>query len=163
MRNNKVIIAIVCFPILLICLWVSSLYVKIYTAKPVLIAVTGYDPRDLLSGHYVNLRPVWDKTDCSQFADNECPRDRFRYSYRFYLPEYDAILLDKIIGRTFDLNLHLSFAYEEGSTSSPSVIDMYIEGQPWKEWLDEYKLKQEYSDEEPSVRFIPPVISVEID
>lgn len=138
MKQNKFVIAIVCFPILLISIWVSSLYIKIYTSKSVLVAVTGYDPRDLLSGHYVNLRPVWGKTDCTQFKDSICPEKKFRYSYRFYLPEYDAILLDRIISRTSDMNMHLSFT-SEVDVSEPRVIDLYIDDKPWKDWLNEYK------------------------
>ena len=51
------------------------------------IAVEGYDPKDFFSGYYVALQPNWQRTDCSQFADNACPKKEFAEVYSFYVKE----------------------------------------------------------------------------
>ena len=59
------------------------------------IAVEGYDPKDFFSGYYVALQPNWQRTDCSQFADNACPKKEFAEVYSFYVKEDTAKKLEK--------------------------------------------------------------------
>ncbi len=54
------------------------------------IAVEGYDPKDFFSGYYVALQPNWQKTDCTQFKDNACPKKEFAEVYSFYVKENNA-------------------------------------------------------------------------
>jgi len=133
MKQNSILIAILAFPIILLLLWTLSFQSKISKSETVRIATTGYDPRDLLSGHYINLRLLWDETDCSQFYDNECPDDGFDYRYRFYVPEHDAVCLDRKIASSRDLKIELEFAMPYNS--EPIITNLYIESHPWKEWL----------------------------
>ncbi|MDR1694212.1 MAG: GDYXXLXY domain-containing protein [Lactobacillaceae bacterium] len=134
MKRNYIVAAILAFPVFMLFFWVLSVQNKINNAETVMVAVTGYDPRDLLSGHYVVLRPVWDDTDYEQFNNNKFSRNDFDYSYRFYLPEEDAEYLDRVVGRTRDLKMFLEFAMP--ANSKPIVKELYIEGLKWKEWLD---------------------------
>lgn len=133
MKRSYITASILAFPIVVMFFWILMIQDKISKAETIMIAVTGYDPRDLLSGHYVVLRPVWDKTDCSQFENNICDQSKFDYSYRFYLPEQDAKYLDNVITRTLDFNMHLEFAMPNNSL--PIIKELYIDNITWKEWL----------------------------
>ncbi len=70
---NKKIAAALIFPI--ICLAGLTVYkaVKIAIGETIIIPITGYDPRDLLSGHYLTFR-----LDLNN--DNLCNDDYYNYS-----------------------------------------------------------------------------------
>ena len=52
-------------PFLALLGWLGYLELQYASAPRVMVAVSGYDPRDILSGHYLNLAPEWDKTAVS--------------------------------------------------------------------------------------------------
>lgn len=43
-------------PIVIMALWVASLAVEVARGRDVILAVSGYDPRDILRGHYITYR-----------------------------------------------------------------------------------------------------------
>ncbi len=92
----------------------------------------GYDPRDLIAGHYLNLQPDWNLTDCSQFNRKRCPVELFNYTYRYYLPEEDIQEIDLLLTQD-DLKTEVVFVYKEGA--KPRVEELLIEEKPWREWL----------------------------
>ena len=49
----KTVHLVVILPVAAMALWLISLNVALTRAREVTLAVTGYDPRDLLSGHYL--------------------------------------------------------------------------------------------------------------
>lgn len=51
---KRVLVAIL-IPILALLGWVSSLSYHIATSKTIQVRIQGFDPRDLLSGHYINF------------------------------------------------------------------------------------------------------------
>ena len=73
------------------------------------IAVEGYDPKDFFSGYYVALQPNWQKTDCTQFKDNACPKKEFAEVYSFYVKEDTAKKLEKAVAAK---NVVLEFSYQ---------------------------------------------------
>lgn len=65
---NKKLIAALSLPVIFMAGWTGILNFERYGSQhDVIIAVSGYDPRDLLSGHYIDLSLNWKDTDCSQF------------------------------------------------------------------------------------------------
>ena len=54
--NVRAALFIVGIPIGIMATWLLSLVVAVTQAQEVTLAVTGYDPRDLLSGHYLRYR-----------------------------------------------------------------------------------------------------------
>jgi len=52
----KGVYLVVTIPVAAMALWLLSLNIAIMRAREVTLAVTGYDPRDLLSGHYLRYR-----------------------------------------------------------------------------------------------------------
>lgn len=110
---------------------IAQLQIAAWDLPIVRVAVRGYDPRDLLSGHYLNLRVDWEKTDCFQFSDNQCPEQRFRSRYVYYIPETKARPLEKLLTEP-DLDTQLVFSYP--SKGLPQVLDLEINGKSWIEY-----------------------------
>ena len=78
------------FPLIALLIWTIALHMQIKDDQSVIIAVEGYDPRDLLRGHYVNLSLYWDATDMTQFQNSNCRQADFKKTYRYYLDEKDG-------------------------------------------------------------------------
>ncbi len=133
MLKKYVLITAVFFPIIILLFWIVGLQTDISRAEKVLIAVEGYDPRSLISGHYLQLRPIWNKTDCGQFSDQQCPTEAFEKTYRFYLPEENARELERLIQKQ-QPSMQLEFAFHR---PKPLVQELYIENNLWKIWLEE--------------------------
>lgn len=145
MKRNYIVGAILALPVILLFLWVINIQEKVAKAPSVMVSVTGYDPRDLLSGHYILLLPQWEKTDCSQFKENICPEADFDYHYRFYMQEDYAQKLDRVIRKTENLDMKLEFAFPE--KAYPIVKELYIENLPWQVWVDKNAYTEEVLEE----------------
>lgn len=119
-------------PAIALTIWLGKLELH-YTFSPkIYVAATGYDPRDLLSGHYLNLTLDWEKTDCSQFENKVCAKERFERIYRYYLPEADAVFLEKEIFKNSP-DLLLEFAYPR--KGAPLIRNLTLDKQNWKDWI----------------------------
>lgn len=136
MKKNFLLIASISLPIVFFVAWVSLLEYKIRNAPEITIRAEGYDPRSLISGHYLMLRLNWQETDCRQFGDNLCHPGRFKSVYNYYLPEMDAIYLDRIISSQ-NPKIELVFAYTADKT--PYLKRLLIDGEPWKKWVAKNK------------------------
>lgn len=86
---------VLALPTLALMIWQSTLWIERAGGNDVEVAISGYDPRDLLLRHYLNYRIDWEKTDCTQFQEGHCLRADFCDPCRFYLPEKDAKMLHK--------------------------------------------------------------------
>lgn len=67
-------------PIMFLAAWVAKIETDLKTEKTVMIRMSGFDPVDLISGHYLFLMPDWSQTDCRQFEHNSCPTELDRKS-----------------------------------------------------------------------------------
>ncbi|MDR2901911.1 MAG: hypothetical protein LBU87_02225 [Lactobacillales bacterium] len=94
------------------------------------LPITGYDPKNLLSGHYIDYRINWTKADCRQFRDNICPKKEFKGTERMYIPEKYAAQLDRMLASNI-YTFEILYAYREGRR--PIVKDMLINNRPWRE------------------------------
>lgn len=133
---NKKLIILLATPIaILLCI---SICLAIYAAlgHEVKVAIRGYDPRDLLSGHYISYTIDWDKTDCTQFPDNLCPKTKFCHNdnCKFYIPESDSEQLDHLLN-TSGKDFHIVYRYKFNQT--PIAIQLLINNQPWQTFLSE--------------------------
>ena len=95
------------------------------------IAVEGYDPKDFFSGYYVALQPNWQKTDCTQFKDNACPKKEFAEVYSFYVKENAAEKLEKAVAAK---NVVLVFSYQSGY--KPLITDLKVDGVSYKDYIN---------------------------
>lgn len=152
-NKNAFIIALV-FPIIaLLSLTAYKKYI-VSVGKKIIFPISGYDPRDLLSGHYLvysidygveNICPPHqgDSTgyvclepkmfsyskpsNCLKFIRGICNANRFEAGVeKFYIPEDQANKLDKQI-RTGAASIVLSVTPD----GQAQVNDLLINGQPW--------------------------------
>jgi hypothetical protein len=122
--KKSTVIAILAFPILMLLANVAHLQF-LASFKNVNIAVKGYDPKDLFSGHYMNLQPDWDNTDCSQFSNGICPKKHFKPYYNYHIKMVQTEFLSKAVAEG---RAELTFAYDE--KFSPVVVGILIDGKP---------------------------------
>lgn len=127
---KKFIPVLLFIPVVYFVGWAGYLKISEINAPQYKIAVRGYDPRDLLSGHYLHLQPDWKKTDCKQFPDKSCPKSDFQYSYRYYVPEQAAPLLEKMLQQN---NLQSELLFVWPKHSEPRVKNLLLNGKPWNE------------------------------
>lgn len=133
MHRKPLLFAALATPIVFLALWIGYIQYHINHAPEITIRAEGYDPRSLLSGHYMSLRLNWQETDCSQFSDNLCHPGRFLSVYRYYLPEKEAAELDRLRWNRNFPKLELVFAYPE--TKQPHLKRLLIDGQSWDIWF----------------------------
>jgi len=134
MNNKKLLAVSLAFPILLLVLWTISLAYYYHTSqKTVFIAATGYDPRDLLSGHYVRLQPDWKASDCTQFEENICPKEAFKNTYRYYMSQEDAKAFEALLAdASIVKNVQLQFIFTDNQ--EPVLKELFLDGMPWRDY-----------------------------
>ena len=134
MRNKLLLIFFLVLPISFLAFFSLNLSRNVPETQ-VKIAAEGFDPRDLLSGRYIYLRLNWDKTDCKQFLNKICPKEKFERAYRFYLPEIEADQADALLQKE-DVAFELVFNYTPDDMPHPA--DLLINGEPWKQFFNRF-------------------------
>lgn len=155
MRTKLYLIAALLFPI--ITLITMSAYKRhiLHTGYEVILPVTGYDPRDILSGHYVTYTvdygvnnycddklKVYDgymcleshvfmlkpNSSCKHFIKGKCNYGRFEAGIeKYYIPEKNATTLDKQV-RNNQASILISVTPEGHAL----VKDLLIDGKSWR-------------------------------
>ncbi len=126
-------IGLVLLPVVILLAWVATLEVQIWQGREVVVRLQGYDPRDLLSGHYIRYQLDWENTDCTQFDNEVCPVNDFDQVGRFYVDEDKAMALDREVG---DRNntAEMVFSYRKGQ--KPLALNLLVNGESWKTAAD---------------------------
>ena len=140
--NKKLLATILFIPFISLLAWTMWLYVQQTTGQEIKVAITGYDPRDLLSGHYIQYTIDWNRTDCNQFSDGICPKNdfckktRWNRQCRFYVPEKNARELDRLFWNrnTTDMIFEVVYSYNKGH--EPLAKQLLINGKDWRESLN---------------------------
>ncbi|MBR6408633.1 MAG: hypothetical protein IKS23_00120 [Alphaproteobacteria bacterium] len=140
MKKSLLVVALV-FPLVCLLVWSCYLSFERRNFSEVTLSITGYDPRDLLSGRYIAYQIDWDKSDCSQFENKVCPKDEFckeetwGRQCRFYVSETKAYALERLFAsRNSDDNVfEVVFAYQKGR--QPIAKELLINGKDWRESL----------------------------
>lgn len=143
-------------PVITLLLWLVSIQMALDTAERVVLPVEGYDPRDLLSGHYLQIRTRYpvrpDAKDsgqklffcfdnsklfpkkpdkCRVFISGENLYGRFNDGIdRFYVPEDKAKPLERLLregARKAEIVLSVD------KNGSAYVTDLLFDGKSWKE------------------------------
>ena len=144
MKKN-IRLLLIAAPALLLALFTTTLLWQRSLLPEVTLRIAGYDPRDLLSGHYIAYTIDWENTDCTQFAGNHCPRDEFARSsidgrwgkyHRFYIPEENAELLDSLFRQASE-NLVFEVVYGYAPNFRPQIKRLLINGRNWDEYPGE--------------------------
>ena len=117
-------------PIVVLLSQISWLEYQISEPEIVRLRAVGYDPRSLISGHYLRLEIDWDKSDCRQFSKDECPKERFKRHYRYYVPEKSAQGLEqKIASGKYVVELEFSYS----ARGEPRLLNLLIAGKKWSD------------------------------
>ncbi len=134
--RKKLLALVLVLPLLCLLAWASFLGFERRNFSEVTVSITGYDPRDLLSGRYLAYQIDWSKTDCSQFEKGICPDTEFcadaRWGKecRFYVSELLAPRLDRLFrNRGNDDSFEVIYAYQKGHT--PLAKKLLINGKDW--------------------------------
>lgn len=146
--HRKVLAAALVVPFVALMGWLLLLTHQRETGAEVTVAVEGYDPRDLLSGHYIQYEIHWGRTNCAQFDKGICPQDDFcngealwgyqprTRSCRFYVPEQNAGTLDRLLALN-DAQASFEVVYSYHPGKKPLAKKLLINGQDWKEYLSQ--------------------------
>lgn len=142
--KNKVLLLILLIPVICLFVWNCFLWYDKDTGTEITVRISGYDPRDLLSGHYIRYRIDWDKTDLTQFDDKFITKQDFvdslnKTSYRFYVPENHAKYLDKILMESWDVKEEdkkiVEVVYSCKKGKHPIAKKLLVDGQPYQKRL----------------------------
>ena len=128
MKNNK-ILALFFLPVIALAI-VMGYYLRATRFNWVEVVVSGYDPKDFLSGFYMELQPDWQATDCTQFTANRCPEEAFLKRYKFYIKREQSERLTRAVNTGI---VKLVFAYADGHT--PYVVDLLADGKSYIDYL----------------------------
>lgn len=157
-RSSKGILIALAIPILALAMLVAYKKYILSVGKVVTLPITGYDPRDLLSGHYlvytinygldevcqgsssklekpayICLNPKkfsyhW-PNHCNTLIKGTCKYSRFKAGVeRFYVPEKDAKKLEELI-QSNNASIVLSI-FKNGKAQ---IKDLLIDGTTWRE------------------------------
>ena len=133
-------------PFFLLLAWAVGLHYQMMTMSEVTLPITGYDPRDLLAGHYIRYQIDWNKADCQQFDNNICPKEAFQNGrqknmHRFYIPESQAHALNTafITGMHNGKKLSFSIVYAYKNGVRPIPKRLLINGKDWQETITNNK------------------------
>ena len=140
--NNKIyLLFLFVAPLLCLMVWTGSLYMQRSNGVDIKVAVTGYDPRDLLSGHYISYTIDWEKTDCAQFPDGVCHTDAFckEMSWRgrqcrFYVPEQYARSLDTLFRNRNNEDMVFEVIYSYSKGHKAIAKQLLINGKDWHDF-----------------------------
>lgn len=143
MNKKRLILLIIPYVVLLF--WIIFLFVQKMSGYNVILPIQGYDPRDLISGHYIQYQIDWKQSDCSQFEGNKCPKNDFCISHRwgrqcrFYVSEKYAGKLDKLF-RQRNENLRFEVIYSYQKDKQAMAKELLINGKNWLDFIKENKI-----------------------
>ena len=154
-KSRKVLLVTLIIPILALFGLTLSKISNHFMGREVELPIVGYDPRDLLSGHYLVYRVdygvenlcatpdvvpgfvcldnrtfVQDRPDgCSLFIKGTCKHLRFEAGIeRFYIPEEKAAMLDQMVR-----GKHASIIVSITGQGHAQVKNLLVNGKPWEE------------------------------
>ena len=154
-RSRITVITALLVPIIALGILTGYKHYKVTVGTEVILPIEGYDPRDLLSGHYLTYRVNYGaKNICEQSKSNQytgyvclepkhftyfkpescqimikgtCNGTRFKAGIeRFYIPEDQAVKLDKDV-RSKKGSIVLSVTPD----GHAQIKDLLIDGKPW--------------------------------
>jgi uncharacterized membrane-anchored protein len=155
-KNLRLILALL-VPIIALAIMTGSRHYRQQAGLELILPIQGYDPRDLLSGHYLQYRVDYGvekncdysvagpavicirpaaafslgdqaSSSCEVFIRGRCERGRFLAGIeRFYIPESDAEELDQ---RARDKEGALLLSVD--SNGNAVIKDLLFNGEPWR-------------------------------
>jgi len=148
--KKKYLLLILLVPVICLFLWGCFLEYTKNSGQKILVSVKGYDPRDLLSGQYIQYVIDWDKTDLTQFNNKTFTQQDFikslnKKSLRFYVSEKYSKQLDSILSQNTTFNFMINglqekykveviYSYKKGN--HPIATHLLINGENYQTFLE---------------------------
>ena len=132
------LIAALVLPLAVLTIWSGWLGITRGIRQEVVLPIQGYDPRDLLSGHYLRYQIKWDQANCNQFEGGVCPIEMFPKEMRFYVPEHQAARLERLLFQK-DLMLIFQIVFAYKPHTMPIAKEMRINGFDWQVYLKRFQ------------------------
>ena len=111
--------------------WICLLSTQVAEGKIVEVPITGYDPRDLLRGHYLRYQIDTNRFRRSDYPECHLPRG---WDNRFFIPDESAEWLDRVF-RSNRYRFSLLFSCQKGRKAI--ATELLINGQNWEEFKKE--------------------------
>ena len=111
------------------------------------IPITGYDPRDILRGHYLQFRYEWNLPQAARLCvGEECalngsfiPGTDTTALSRYYVPETEANRLQRLLNnRQQDTKLAFAIGLRVSHNGHANIEELYIDNTPLQEWLQSH-------------------------
>ncbi len=134
MRALKILALIL--PVVIPALLAGKIMVERSTAPIYLVRIEGYDPRDLLYGHYLMFRFTPEKSDAAKSFPDDMSERLEVFDGRYYIPEDKAYTLDTLL-RDQDRVMAIEVGVPEYGKAF--MCDLYIDGKPMPAFLAEFE------------------------
>lgn len=143
--NKKLLAMFLIIPLLCLIVWAGHLEYQKQTGYIIKLPITGYDPRDLFSGHYINYQIDWEKAKCEYGNCDYLNKDAFCQKKvckvckgcknRFYIPEEYAQKLDELFQakNKKDMTFEIIYSYTGKRAYATQFL---INGKDYKEFLE---------------------------
>ncbi len=142
MKQHSFFLCVLFLPLLVLLSWTGYLVFTLYTAQQVVLAVKGYDPLDLFSGHYIQYEIDWEKTNCRQFPEGYCPKAQFaKILHRYYLPEQAAEEIDRLMQAQNSVSVRFDMVFSYIKGRQPIARMLLINNQKWFDYLNNERKK----------------------
>ena len=141
MNKKHLLLFAFALPLITLTIWTATLYAQRQNGQEVRVRISGYDPRDLLAGHYIQYEIDWDATDCTQFKNQKCPdkkdfcqEARWGRQCRFYIPEKHARELDALFRQRSSTQDVFEVVYSYRPGRKAMAKQLLINGEDWTEY-----------------------------
>lgn len=142
MKRKNIFLSFFFLPFFLLLCGTGYFLYTVQTAPQVILAIKGYDPLDVFSGHYIQYKIDWEKTDCTQFAGHICPKKRFAHiSNRYYLPAQAAVEIDRLMRAQNSVPIHFDMVFSYAEGREPVARVLLINRQKWSSYLKNERKK----------------------
>lgn len=133
---QKIKMAALLLPLLVPALLTGKIMYERAQAPIYQVRIEGYDPRDLLYGHYLMFRFAPEKSQGAEHFPKDMAEKLQRLQGRYYIPEEKAATLDRLLrdqGRIMAIDVGVP------TQGKAFMGDLYIDGQPMPAFLREFE------------------------
>ena len=112
--------------------WIGVLASNTQTGQEVRVEIEGYDPRDLLAGHYILYRNNNSSVQ-QNIVGTPCKEWHFYGAHRFYVPQEYARTLDRLFSSRRRYQFEVVYSCVAGR--KPIAKQLLIDGMDWRDFL----------------------------
>jgi len=125
------VLLVLLFPAFFFMAWIGVLVNRVDQAQLVEVPITGYDPRDILRGHYLRYRIDSRSFYRSDYPDCQLPTGS---NNRYFIPEKESAQLDSL----FRQNQHrFSIVFSCRKGHKAIAKELLIDGRDWRDVIKE--------------------------